>query len=191
MAPFWNEGWNDSGWALSGHVAASGGGEGAVMSQPNSDKTGTIRIVKDQASEKDYAWAQSDYAETIRRSIRDPEDGACSSFMPLQGVVPDSTIQNEVDTSTTYYMQGQTSRQRSGTIGAFYSNTGGDASDNRYNHSADAQSGDSGGPLYKMSGGDTYIAGLIDEDLYFGGNAGNTAEACESLDGLNGYFLTN
>ena len=42
-----------------------------------------------------------------------------------------------------------------------------------------------------MSGGDTYIAGLIDEDLYIGGNAGNTAEACESSYGLNGYFLTN
>jgi hypothetical protein len=189
MAPFSSNDYNDSGWAFSGHVAASGGGDGAVMCQPNSDETGVVEIVKDQGSEKDYAWAQSEYAETVRRSLRDPAQDACSSFIPIKGIVPDSAIQNDVDSSTTYYVQGNQSRRKSGTIGAFYDNTGGDPSDNRYNHSADLQDGDSGGPLYKMRSGDAYIAGLADEDLYYGGNAGNTAEACEDVDGLDGYFL--
>ena len=189
MAPFWNYDTEDSGWALSGHVAASGGGEDAVMDQPNSDDTGTVEIVKDQKNERDYAWAQSDHDEGVRRSLRDPAKDACSSFIPLKGVVTDSAIQNDVDSSTTYYVQGSESRRKSGTIGRFNSNTGGDPSDNRYNHSAEVQGGDSGGPLYKMRNGDAYIAGLIDIDLRYGGNAGNTAEACEDGDGLNGYFL--
>ena len=58
------------------------------------------------------------------------------------------------------------------------------------NHSADGQDGDSGGPLYKLKDGDVYIAGLIDKDLYIGGNAGNTAAACQADNGLDGYFLS-
>ena len=39
------------------------------------------------------------------------------------------------------------------------------------------------------SRGEEYPAGLIDPNLTFGGNGGNTAEACEDSNSLVGYSL--
>ena len=142
---------------MSGHVAGSNG----VNINQYDDKIGEVKKHKltNNTNDIDFAFVKiGDSDEGLSHYI--VNDRNTKEEYPVKGIVTDDALKNNAGTTVTYYTQGKTTCQLSGHIKSV-----GGWGDSWVSSTHDADSGDSGGPLFYLSGGDAYIAGVMAEEI--------------------------
>lgn len=173
-AEFYSSDAGSYGLITAGHVAQEGNtvqwlGEDVGVTQDSQD---TIDI--------DWAFVDDSLANNIYNDLVNGDNTARAEY--VKGIVTDSELKNDVGTSTTYYTQGRTTCRTSGTL----IDTGG-LGTSYVTATPDVDSGDSGGPLFKLVDGDAYIAGDIIQQINSGSDTkATTAETVENK--ANGFF---
>lgn len=114
-----------------------------------------IGDVEDRNNGIDIDWAFVD--DDGENHVSQLTDGDGSQMLEqVSGIVSDSAMKNDAGTSETYYTQGKVTERTACTVigvNGFGSSW--------VKVSSDVQDGDSGGPVFNVSGSDAYIGGVI------------------------------
>lgn len=170
------------GLIISGHVASSKGNDVYQFD----DSIGTVKRKNVSLNNDiDYAFVNMDSNEGVSHYIVN-KDNSTKKY-PIKRIVTDDALKNDAGTDTVYYTQGQTTCQISGNIIGV-----GGLGSTYVTSTHNANSGDSGGPLFYLIGDDAYISGVVAKGFNDEDNDGcgedtksTTAETVENKIGGN------